>query len=123
MNNHTVNISDVVVRDPDGDLDMAETLEAFEAVVLAWEEENNANNETVLTAVNSVYEKNPGKPFSLQALTFEVMKELDASSDVLGTIQGQVNSVIKSNPTVFETTRGKGGGTRKIADKPVVATA
>lgn len=122
MDKH-VDITEIIVRDEDGEIDMTETLSAFEDIVLAWEEEGQADNTAILQALNKAFDKHHGKALSVQALTFEVMNVLGLSVDSLGSVQNNVSSVVKANPALFEQTRGPNGGTRRIADKPRATTS
>lgn len=119
-----MSISDYAVYGSDGQLNEQASTDKFLTELRSWDAKSRADLETVLNAVNAVFDANKGVRFNMAALTSYVLGQLGVLSDPtrmaeIPLVTERVQTVIKLNQGVFTSKKGKNGGTFRIADVPV----
>ena len=109
-------ISEYAVYDG-SELNVAATLAAIQTDLVAWDETNRADLETVLAAVHGVFDERKGAKINTPALKTLVLMRLNLTDpSSFDAIADRVTTVLKSS--AFESAKGRNGGVCRVCDKP-----
>jgi hypothetical protein len=116
---YTIDFEEYAVRGVDGAVDQEATVARFAAQLAAFAEQDGTISQTVVLAINSVFDSKPlGVHLPMPSLEFLTMMALNLHEGTnISALQAKIGAVIRSSPE-FKVARGKGGGVVRVCDIP-----
>ena len=116
-----INITDSIVRNVDGTLDLEGTLKALSPKVLSLVEKLDLETADIGLAVHKVFDTFKGTRLASDAVVSFALQHLTVTPETAGDITGKIKDFIKQNSgerdsSVFSTKRGRGGGVARWSD-------
>lgn len=107
-------------RDSTGAVDVSASAVAYADALTNWITENEADSETIETAVNTVLDRHPLSRIPMPALLGYVAHEMGSSPETFATVSNRVHAYIKGQTEAGKlfVVRGKNGGVAKFAPTP-----
>jgi len=134
VNNMTESLSIELVL-VDGNIDQTASLAAFETALVRRATEREIERTGIAEAVSELFDENLGKSIPMPTVASMVCAKLNVPAEshnviserVLGYLrensQGKTVDGVEERPdSLLVTTKGKGGGTSRRADRPAPAT-
>ena len=117
----SLNLNACAVDGSNGTVDLQATLEAVAAEVSRHNEEFTASLEVVAAPVNAVFDQFPGQSMAMATLTSLALTKMSVSISDYPKMTAAIQAYVKGNQgTLFVSTRGRSGGTRRVSDTPAV---
>ncbi len=107
--NNTVDLVSFIVRNADASVDTEGTLVRFAEYLAEWERATCEANATLGTAINAVFDANPGRRLSADYIAGQVLPALGATPETWGETEKALVAWLKASPE-FDSRVGKGGG-------------
>jgi hypothetical protein len=115
------NVSEFVVRDSSGCVDVDATIENFSSQLGTFMVETEVETAGIAQAVNAVFDTHKGVnintpalvSLSIQSLSIQ---KLDVSPANYADMAEKIADYVRSNKATFLVSKGKGGGVRRICD-------
>lgn len=110
------NMSEMVVRDDNGSVDVDGTIVAFKNELYSWVQEVEYETSLVGAAVNVVFDNHKGANINMPALTSMALNILGATPANYAHLSEMVGDYVRTSKAQFCVSKGKGGGVKRIAD-------
>ena len=115
-----INIGEFVLRDSDGSIDVAGTVQKFEDELLVYLAERETEEEQVSAAVHAVFDAHKGARINMPAVVSLALQHLSVTPATYQALSTKVQEYVRSNNGVlFTIAKGKGGGVSRNADEPL----
>lgn len=111
---HTVNLATFATRTENGSIDIDATLNNLRAHLETYQASLDNDQDTILDAINKVYDRFPHASIGMAALSSAVAGELNVPYDMYTTVAKRVQECVKNNSTLFVQKKGPGGGTSRV---------
>lgn len=116
-----INISDSVVRNSDGSLDLEGTLKAITPKVIQLVEKLDNETLDIAKAVHTVFDMFKGSRLNTNAVVSFALQHLEVTPESAGELTGKITDYLKSNSgeqgsSLFSTKRGRNGGIARWDD-------
>lgn len=98
-----------VVRTASGEVDIIASVEAYETALNKWVEENEADLDRIEAAVETVFNKFPGR-LVMGSVAHFALRELNAGPTEHGVLEGQILKYIRGQAKIGRLDIGKGKG-------------
>jgi hypothetical protein len=112
-----IDLNTCVVLQSDGTVSLAATLTSVSEAVAAFNTTHLLASEAIGTAVHAVFEQYKGVNINMAALAANVAQKLGTVSlSDYAAMSASVKEYVHNHPLEFVSTKGRGGGTRRISD-------
>lgn len=111
-----INVSEMVVRDETGCVDIEATVASFRGELYTWMQEVEYTTALISQAVSSVFDAHKGACINMPALTSMALHILGATPTNYADLSEKVGAYVRTSKSLFAVSKGKGGGVRRIAD-------
>lgn len=102
----------------DGTADVAASANAYAKALTEWKAQNEVPSETIETAVEAVFDRNPGR-IPMPVLLSFATQELGATPETFRSLHDRVHAYVvgqsANNTGRIDIGRGKGGGVERLA--------
>lgn len=113
-----MNFQSYVIRNVDGEIDMAATLSKFQDDLLIWEKGKGEEQKLIMDTLNKVFDRYKGANLNITYIVSESCRLLNIDSyDESQEISGKIKDFIKENTgTLFLSQKGRNGGFKRMVD-------
>ncbi len=116
-----------LVLDQAGNVDSQASSDAFDMALSAHIQERETQTEQIAEAVTSLFDQYRGTAIQVPTLSGMAAQRLNAQPANRKTISGRVADYVRNNAdgkgqNLFQISKGKGGGVKRVSDLPVLTT-
>ena len=111
-----INVSEMVVRDETGCVDIEGTVATFRGELYSWLQEVEYQTALIADAVSKVFDSHKGVCINMPALVSMTLNILGATPTNYADLSEKVGAYVRTSKALFAVSKGKGGGVRRIAD-------
>ena len=111
-----LNLSEMVVRDETGCVDVEGTIATFRNDLYTWLQEVEYETALIAGAVKEVFDNHKGVRINMPALVSMTLNILGATPSNYADLSEKVGAYVRTAKEVFLVSKGKGGGVCRIAD-------
>lgn len=117
-----VTLSELVVRNTDGSVDLDGSCDKFRGALQTFIAATADLNTEISTAVNAVFDEHKGARMAVPTLVNFALGKMNVGIADWSARTKQVHDYVSSSKSLYDIRKGKGGGVCRISDLPAPAT-